>query len=141
MTKSLRPLAEHIARRILAKELADLRTANDWLRKHADRLETAVAESEAELARLRQRAGRQDPTPTEAQYLQIVADHPGITAPQAGVEHWRRHSINRGLVEPPPYAHTYATAPLRALMLKGYVRREPTTGGTFRYWPAGGGAA
>lgn len=139
MTKSLRHLAERIARRVLAKELADLRTSNDWLRKHADRLEVAVAEANEVITILGKRAGRQEPTPTEAQYLQIVTEHPGITAPEAGVEHWRQHSINKGLVDPPWYARTYAAAPLRSLHLKGYVRREPTTGGTYRYWPAGGG--
>ena len=136
----IRPLAERIARRILAKEITSLHTSRDWLRDHAERLDTSLAEAEAEISRLRQRAGRQEPTPTEAQYLQIVTERPGITAPEAGIEHWSKHSINKGLVDPPWYARTYAAAPLRALMLKGYVRREPTTtGGTYRYWPADGG--
>lgn len=137
----IRPLAERLARLLLADEISKIHKHYAWLSGHAKQLETSLAEAEAEIDRLRQRAGRQDPTPTEAQYLQIVTENPGITAPQAGGEHWRRHSINRGLVEPPPYANTYATAPLRALLLKGYVRREPTTGGTFRYWPVGGGAS
>lgn len=137
----IRPLAEGLARLLLADEISKIHKHYAWLSGHAKQLETSLAEAEAEIDRLRQRAGRQDPTPTEAQYLQIVTEQPGITAPQAGVEHWQRHSINRGLVEPPPYAHTYATAPLRSLLLKGYVRREPATGGTFRYWPVGGDAS
>ena len=138
----IRPLAERIARLLLADEISKIHKHYAWLSGHAKQLETSLAEAEAEIDRLRQRAGRQEPTPTEAQYLQIVTEHPGITAPEAGIEHWRQHSINKGLVDPPWHARTYAAAPLRALMLKGYVRREPTTtGGTYRYWPADGGAS
>ena len=132
---------KRIARRILAKELADLRAANDWLRKHADRLETSVAESEAEIDRLRQRAGRDTPTPLEATVLAIVTENPGMTAGEIGEMRWRTDPVTGPRGELPWYAKQYATAPLRSLLIKGYVRREPTTGGTFRYWPVGGGAS
>lgn len=137
----IRPLAERIARQILAKEITSLRTSRDWLRDHAERLETSLAEAEAEISRLRQRAGRDTPTPLEATVLAIVTENPGMTAAEIGEMRWRTDPMRGPGSELPWYARQYATAPLRSLHLKGYVRREPTTGGTYRYWPAGGGAS
>lgn len=137
----IRPLAQRLARQILAKEITSLRTSRDWLRDHAERLETSLAEAEAEIDRLRQRAGRDTPTPLEATVLAIVTENPGMTAGDIGEMRWRTDPQVQSHDKMPWYARQYATAPLRSLLLKGYVRREPTTGGTFRYWPASAGGA
>lgn len=134
----IRPLAERLARLLLADEISKIHKHYAWLSGHAKQLETSLAEAEAEIDRLRQRAGRDTPTPLEATVLAIVTENPGMTAAEIGQKRWR---IEHPGQDAPWYVRHYATAPLRALMLKGYVRREPTTGGTFRYWPVGGGAS
>jgi len=137
----IRPLAERLARLLLADEISKIHKHYAWLSGHARQLEISLAEAEAEISRLRQRAGRDTPTPLEATVLAIVTENPGMTAGEIGEMRWRTETETEPDGAVPWHARQYATAPLRALMLKGYVRREPTTGGTFRYWPVGGGAS
>lgn len=137
----IRPLAERLARLLLADEISKIHKHYAWLSGHAKQLETSLAEAEAEIDRLRQRAGRDTPTPLEATVLAIVTENPGMTAGDIGEMRWRTDPQVQSHDKMPWYARQYATAPLRSLLLKGYVRREPTTGGTFRYWPASAGGA
>jgi hypothetical protein len=139
MTNSLRPIAERIARRVLAKELADLRTANDWLRKHADRLEIAVAEANEVITILGKRPNRAELTPTESALLDIVNKHPGYLGVQVCDVHMRNEYPDEPAWKFEHWDMRGMKASLESLFFKGYVRRVNCGNGSFRYYPVGGG--